>query len=370
MVERDETTMDGGMERRDLLKLGAVAAAGLVAGRLGAAETPETKPAEASKGPGAAKNANPSAHPWNPRTAEAMPTRNLGKTGFRVGVFSLGGQAAIEKAENDAVAVPLIERALDLGVNYVDTSARYGGDARWSERYFGQVMAKRRNEAFLATKTHDRTRDGSLRILETSLKLLRTDHVDLWQLHAMSTPDDVEKVFAKGGALEAFAEARDQKLVKYLGITGHTDPAVLAEAVHRFPFDVILLAVNAADPHHLPFASELLPLAVEKEMGIVGMKIPARGRLLAGYVPPPPEEQRGAIKSTRSGTLTMRDAMRYVLSLPVSTVIVGCDTIAQLEENVAIARGFTPLTRDRMASLEKEAAPVAKQSLWFRRWEA
>ena len=98
-------------------------------------------------------------------------------------------------------------------------------------------MARRRNEAFLATKTHDRTRDGSLGLLETSLKLLQTDHVDLWQLHAMSTMDDVEKVFAKGGALEAFQQAREQKLVRFLGLSGHTDPAVLAEAIRRFPFD-------------------------------------------------------------------------------------------------------------------------------------
>ena len=356
MDERDEAA-GRGIERRDLLKLGAAAAAGLAAGRLGAAEAPAAGPAAPAAAPG----------PWNPRTAGAMPTRNLGKTGFQVGLFSLGGQAAIEKPENDAVAVPLIERALDLGVNYVDTSARYGGEARWSERYFGQALAKRRGEVFLATKTHDRGRDGSLKLLETSLKLLRTDHVDLWQLHAMSTMDDVEKVTVKGGALEAFREAREQKLVRFLGLTGHTDPAVLAEAIRRFPFDTVLLAVNAADPHHLPFASELLPLAVEKEMGIVGMKVPARGRLLAGYVPPPLEEQRGRVKATRTGTLSMREAMRYVLSLPVSTVIVGCDSIAQLEENVAIAKAFTPLSGPQLAALEAKAAPVAQQSLWFRR---
>ena len=356
MADHDGTKTDGTPGRRDLLKLGAAAAAGLVAGKLGAAEAPKA-PAARPAG----------AHPWNPRTAEAMPTRNLGKTGFRVGIFSLGGQASLEKPENEAVAVPLVERALDLGVNYVDTSARYGGEARWSERYFGQALAKRRGEVFLATKTHDRGRDGSLKLLETSLKLLRTDHVDLWQLHAMSTMDDVEKVTAKGGALEAFREAREQKLVRFLGLTGHTDPAVLAEAIRRFPFDTVLLAVNAADPHHLPFASELLPLAVEKEMGIVGMKVPARGRLLAGYVPPPLEEQRGRVKATRTGTLSMREAMRYVLSLPVSTVIVGCDSIAQLEENVAIAKAFTPLSGPQLAALEAKAAPVAQQSLWFRR---
>lgn len=357
MDERAEKAA-GGIERRDLLRLGAAAAAGLVAGRLEAAKTTKAaRPADAAKGAG----------PWNPRTADAMPTRNLGKTGFRVGLFSLGGQAAIEQPENEAVAVPLIEKALDLGVNYVDTSARYGGEARWSERYFGQVLARRRGEAFVATKTHDRGRDGSLKLLETSLKLLRTDHVDLWQLHAMSTMDDVEKVTAKGGALEAFVEAREQKLVRFLGLTGHTDPAVLAEAIRRFPFDTVLLAVNAADPHHLPFAAELLPLAVEKEMGIVGMKVPARGRLLSSWAPPPVAEQRGRVKATRSGTLSMREAMRYVLSLPVSTVIVGCDSVAQLEENVAIARAFTPLSREQMASLEAKSGPVAQQALWFRR---
>lgn len=365
MAERDETKGKTGMERRDLLKLGAVAAAGLAAGRLGAAETAPSKP-PAPKAPAAPAGELP----WNPRTAGAMPTRNLGKTGFRVGIFSLGGQAAIEKPENDAVAVPLIERALDLGVNYADTSARYGGEARWSERYFGQVMEKRRRELFLATKTHDRGRDGSLKLLETSLKLMRTDHVDLWQLHAMATMEDVEKVTAKGGALEAFVEAREQKMVRFLGLSGHTDPDVLAEAIRRFPFDVILLAVNAADPHHLPFGKDLLPLAVEREMGIVGMKVPARGRILAGYVPPPLEEQRGRIKATRSGTLTMAEAMRYVLTLPVSTVIVGCDSVGQLEENVAIAKAFTPLSGTQMAALEAKAEPVARQSLWFHRWEA
>ena len=115
-----------------------------------------------------------------------MPMRNLGRTGYRVGLFSLGGQAAIEKPDNEAVAVPIVERALDLGVNYIDTSARYGGEARWSERYIGEVMKRRRREAFLATKTHDRTRDGSLKLLEKSLELLQTDHLDLWQIHNLS----------------------------------------------------------------------------------------------------------------------------------------------------------------------------------------
>ena len=337
--------------RRDLFKLGAAAAAGVVASRLEGAA------------PGAVATVRPA--PFNPRTA--MPTRNLGRTGHRVGLFSLGGQAAIEQANNEAVAVPLVERALDLGVNYIDTSARYGGEARWSERYIGQVMKRRRAEAFLATKTHDRTADGSMRLLETSLKLLNTDQVDLWQLHAMSTMDDVARVCARGGALEAFVKARDQKLVRFLGLSGHSDPDVLAEAIRRFPFDTVLMAFNAADSWHLPFRTTLLPLALEKEMGIIAMKIPARGRLLEGVPPPPADRQRGPAKHDRPGTLTIKEALRWTLSHPVSTAIIGVDNVAQLEEDVAIARDFTPLAPAQLEALEQKVRPVYGQASWFKR---
>jgi hypothetical protein len=295
-----------------------------------------------------------------------MPTRNLGRTGHLVGIFSLGGQAALEQPNNEAVAVPILDRALDLGINYLDTSARYGGDARWSEQYVGKVMKRRRSEAYLATKTHDRTRDGSLRLLEQSLKLLQTDYVDLWQLHAMATPDDVEKVCAKGGALEAFQQAKEQGLVRFLGLSGHTDPAVLGEAIKRFPFDTVLMAFNAADPFHLSF-KDLLALAVEKEMGIIGMKIPARGRLLSSYTPPPLAEQKGAVKITRPGTLTIKEALGYTLSHPVSTVILGVDTVAQLEEDVALARAFTPYSARQLAEIEQKAYPVMGQAQWYKR---
>jgi hypothetical protein len=268
------------------------------------------------------------------------------------------------------VAVPLIERAIELGVNYIDTSARYGGEARWSERYVGQVMKRQRGRVFLASKTHDRSRDGSRRLLERSLELLQTDHLDLWQLHAMATMEDVDKVFAPGGAVEALVKARDEGLVRHLGLSGHTDPAVLVAAIRRFPFDTVLMGVNAADRHRLPFTAELLPLAVEKEMGIIGMKIPSRGRLLASWTPPPPEKRRPSDPpDLKPGPLSMADAMRWVLSLPVSTVIVGCDSVAQLEENVAIARAFTPLSGARMEALAAAAGPVARQALFYRRWE-
>ncbi len=340
---------DTKIERRDVLKLGAAATVGLLAGG----------PTDAAALP---------ALPQNPVTPKAMPTRNLGRTGYRVGIFSLGGQASIEKPDNDAVAVPIVERALDLGVNYIDTSARYGGEQRWSERYIGQVMKRRRREAFLATKTHDRTRDGSLRLLEKSLQLLQTDHIDLWQLHNLSNMQQIDQIFAPDGAVQALIKAREEKIVRFIGVTGHADPDVLLEAIRRFPFDTILMAVNAADPHHMSFSKQLLPTAVEKEMGIIGMKIPARGRILASWNPPPRDQQTPATAGSRPGTLTMAEAMRYSLSLPLSTVIIGIDNIKQLEQNVEIARAFTPLSESQMAALTARTEPVKQQALFFRPW--
>jgi aryl-alcohol dehydrogenase-like predicted oxidoreductase len=337
------------LKRRDFLKLGGAAAAGLVVKDLAAGPRPVP------------------ALPFNPATRDAMPTRNLGRTGYRVGLFSLGGQAAIEKPDNEEQAVAIIERALDLGVNYIDSAAMYGGIRRWSQRYVGAVMKRRRGEAFITSKTHDRTRDGSLKLLEESLRLLETDHLDLWQLHNVMRMEDIERIFAPGGALEALTEAREQKMVRFLGITGHFDPAPLMEGIRRFPFDTVLMSLNAADPHQSSFAPGLLPLAVEKQMGIIGMKIPARSRILATFRPQ--SFQLGQWEGgTTPGTLTMREAMYYTLSHPVSTVIIGCDTPEQVEENARLAREFTPLSQAQLAELAAKTEPIKRQALFFRRW--
>jgi len=356
-MSKERSDVPSNRNRRTFLKAGGI----MTAAALGSAALPEVVSAQP-------------APPSNLRTDSSMPTRNLGRTGYKVGIFSLGGQAALEKADNEGVAVPIIEKALDLGVNYIDTSSIYGGPDRWSEQYVGKVMKHRRNEAFLATKTKERTRDGSMRMIEKSLTLLQTDHVDLWQLHDIGTMTDINEIFAKGGAMEALLAARDQKIVRYLGITGHYRPDALIEAIHRHSFDTILMAVNAADPHHYSFSEQLLPLAVEKQMGIIGMKVPARGRILSSWTPPPIEQQKHswegmAIQASTAGTLDMRQAMYYSLSLPVSTVIIGCDSIPQLEENVNLAREFTPLNQQQMAALTEKAQPVSKQSLFFRFYE-
>jgi aryl-alcohol dehydrogenase-like predicted oxidoreductase len=352
MSEKLNGRADG---RREFLKTGGAVTAALLAPSAFAVTPNKSLPAL----------------PSNPVTMKAMPTRNLGRTGYKVGIFSLGGQAALEKPNNFDTAVPITERALDLGVNYIDTSSIYGGPERWSEQYVGKVMAKRRNEAFLATKTKEKTRDGSMRMIEKSLQLLQTDHVDLWQLHDVGTMYDVDQIFAKDGAMEALLDMQQQKVVRFLGITGHYRPDALMECIRRHDFDTILMAVNAADPHHYSFNEALLPLAVEKQMGIIGMKIPARGRILSSWNPPSIEQQKHswegmAIQTSSPGTLNMREAMYYTLSRPVSTVIIGCDSIAQLEENVQLARDFTPITDKHAGELVARAEPCAKPSLFFR----
>jgi aryl-alcohol dehydrogenase-like predicted oxidoreductase len=309
------------LARRDFLKLGSAAAAGLIARDL-------------LPGAGAgARRQTPAMPPLpvNPRTVAAMPTRNLGKTGYRPGIFSLGGQAAVEKPNNEAAAVPIIERALDLGVNYIDTASAYGGTQRWSQRYIGQVMARRRGEAFLTSKTYDRTRDGSLRLLEESLRLLNTDHLDLWQLHNVMRMEQIEQIFGPGGAIEALTKAKDEKMVRFLGLTGHFDPEPLMEGIRRFPFDTVLMALNAADRHQHSFAEALLPLAVEKQLGIIGMKIPARSRILGSWSPPPPDsipmfERAGGPPA--AGTISIREAVSVPAEsrVPRATMVVPAVT--------------------------------------------
>ncbi len=284
----------------------------------------------------------------NAAATPSMPDRPLGRTGHRVRLFSLGGQATIEKEGTRDQSVAIINRAIDLGVNYIDTAAAYGKGI--SQTYIGEVMATRRKEVFLATKSHNRTRDGSLRLLEESLRSLQTDYLDLWQLHNITKTEQLDKIFGKDGAIEAFQKARDEKTVRFLGITGHFDPEVLIDGLNRFDFDTILLALNPSDPHFLPFTKDLLPLANKKGMGVIAMKIPARSRLF------------------RPGGITsMKDALSWVLTQPVSTTIVGCDTVEQLEENVSIAASFEPLADAEMARLEGLTADYAAEASFFKR---
>ncbi len=289
-----------------------------------------------------------------PAAPAKMPTRALGQTGHQVCQFSLGGQGLLEIPGHTDEAVAIINRAIDLGVNYCDSAHWYGQGS--SETYYGEVMKTRRNEVYLATKSGDRTYDGAMRELDESLKRLQTDHLDCWQMHNVRTQDDVDKIFADNGALKAFQKARDEKITRFIGITGHRDPFVLKKAVGQFPFDTILMALNAADKNlpgtgnEFSFIENILPVAVEKKMGIIGMKVPALGRI---FKP--------------DGLATMEQAMGYVLTLPVSTLVIGIKTIPELEENVRIATNFKPLTPEEMTKLEMLTKPYYADATFFKR---
>jgi aryl-alcohol dehydrogenase-like predicted oxidoreductase len=271
--------------------------------------------------------------PQNQPTAvpHHLPRRPLGRTGRDVTLFGLGGEGVLRTNGRAGEAVPVIRRALDLGINYFDTAPAYAS----SRDYYGAALGERRGSIFLASKTHERTKDGSLRLLDDSLRRLRTDYLDLWQLHDLRTADDLDRIFARGGALEAQVQARAEGRVRFLGITGHHDPAILLEAMRRFDFDTVLVALNAADCHRLPFATTVLKEAARRGMGAIGMKAYAAGSLLGP-----------------SG-LTADEALTYVLSLEgVSTVIVGCKTPAEVDANVDIARRFAAFPAERLRDLE------------------
>jgi aryl-alcohol dehydrogenase-like predicted oxidoreductase len=269
-----------------------------------------------------------------------IPRRPLGRTGHDVTQFALGGEGVLRTHGRMAEAAAVIHRALDQGVNYCDTAPAYAG----SLDYYGAALGERRREIFLASKTHDRTRDGSLRLLDESLKRLRTDHLDLWQLHDLRTPGDLRAIFGRGGALEALIEARQEGRVRFLGLTGHHDPAILLDAMGRFDFDTVLVALNAADIHRLSFARTVLVEAGRRGMGVIGMKVYGAGHLV----------RAGALG------LTTAEAMGYVLSLPgVSTVIIGCSSPAEVDENARIAREFQPFAEPALRALEQRTGPGA-----------
>ena len=296
----------------------------------------------------------------DPGSILKIPQRAFGATGESVGIYSLGAQATVEQVGMKEQAIAIVNKCIDMGINYIDTSAWYGQDGissegdhlrGTSERHVGEVMKTRRSEVFLATKTHDRSYDGAMRHLESSLKNLQTDVIDLWQIHNIKGggDEDIDYIFSDDGCLKALREAQEEGVVRFLGISGHADPAPMKELVERYPFDAVLMALNAADKHHNSYIEKLLPTAVEKEMGIIGMKIPARDRIFS-----------------HGGIITMKEAMSYTMSLPISTIIVGLDNMAELEENIRIAQEFEPLTADEMLAIEDKVKPHYEHLMFYK----
>jgi aryl-alcohol dehydrogenase-like predicted oxidoreductase len=274
-----------------------------------------------------------------------LPKRKLGKTGVEVTLMGLGGEGVLRTHGYEKEAYDLINRAIDLGINYLESARAYDG----SEHYYGLALKERRNEIFLTSKSHARDKAGAMAHLEETLSNMETDHLDLWQVHDVRTKADVAEIFGPGGAIEAFTEAKEKGLTRFIGVTGHHDPSILRHCIEIYDFDTVLMPVNPAEPAHASFIATVLPVAHQKHMGIVAMKVYFRG--LAARVP---------------GFETMAPYFRYSLSHRVSTAVIGCDDTEQLEENVRLATSFKPMNDDEMQALVDHIAPYAKQLMYYK----
>lgn len=276
-----------------------------------------------------------------------MPLRDLGRTGQKVSLAGIG-TAEWGAGLPDAEADRMIGRAIDLGINYIDTAYSYGDGH--AEEHLGHALRGRRDKVLLATKTIPRDKETALRELETSLKRLGTDRVDVWQFHALSTTRDTDRILRDGeGALAAGLEARRKGLVRFLGITGHADPGVFTDALARHDFDTLLIPLNCIDPHHLSFEEIALPKAVEKGTGVIAMKVFCSGRLVSRKI------------------VSAEECLRYTYGLPISTCIVGCTSVAQVELAAHVARNLQKMGDEERAALRAKTKPHSPGLEWYKR---
>lgn len=266
--------------------------------------------------------------------------RKLGKTGLEVTILGLGC-AQIGGMRSYKQAIKLIETAIDLGINYIDTASTYGD----SEEKIGEVMRSRRKEVILATKTLQREKESSWREINTSLERLKTDYVDLLQIHSVNTMYELDRITSKNGSLNAVIRAKEEGLCKHIGITGHTRPEVIKEALNRFDFETVLVPLSSVDKLLNDFGDVIFPIAKNKNIGVIAMKVLSDGRF----------------------TNFVAESLRYVFSLPISTAIVGMKTLDELKQNVEIAKKFIPMTELEMKDfIEKTKKYTSPSILWWK----
>ncbi len=283
-----------------------------------------------------------------------LPTRPLGKTGVHVSILAFGGGSRFLMYKDEDKALEAVNRALDLGITYMDTAYGYGDGL--SEERIGKVMKTRRKGIFVATKINKRSGDEAMRVLEGSLKRLQVDQVDLIHIHSLTDESDLAAVEAKGGVLETVQKLKDQKVTRFIGITSHTDPTVLAKALDRHEFDCTQMALNAAmvgmkngkggmvinEKMKPSFQTLALPVANRKKMGVIAMKIFAQEGLL--------------------NQAPLEKLMYYSLSLPVTLVTVGMPKPEFIDHNVQLAKAFKPLAKGEMRDMSARLSDKNKEA--------
>lgn len=274
-----------------------------------------------------------------------LPVRRLGNTGVDATIFGLGGEGILRTFGYDAQARDVITAALGEGVTYFDSARAYAG----SEQYYGASLGSARDNIFLTSKAHDRSKRGALAMLDRTLANMRVSHLDLWQLHDLRTWEELDEIGAPGGAYDAFVEAKRAGKTRFIGVTGHHDPAVLRSALERYRFDTVLLPVNPCEAHAEPFAQVVGTRAMELGMGVIGMKVLSRGLLV--NIP---------------GAPSVEELLAYALSQPVHVVIIGCDNVEQVRDNAGAARRFRPIAPHEQRALEDRLQSQSETMLYYR----
>jgi aryl-alcohol dehydrogenase-like predicted oxidoreductase len=282
-----------------------------------------------------------------------VPKRKFGRHSEKVSCLALGG-ATLAQAESLAAATRIVEAAIDWGVTFFDNAWEYSQGR--GEEWMGAAMQGKRDKVFLMTKvcTHrpgHETKDKAMAMLEDSLRRLKTDHLDLWQVHQILTDAEADSIFIPGGVLEAIEQARKQGKIRYCGFTGHADPKVLLRVLaHRYPFDAVQMPLSVFDANDTGFQKLVLPEL--RKQGIAPLAMKTLG---------------GNARAIKDGLVTSEEALRYALSLPVTTVISGIDTLEWLEKNTRVAAHFKPLSRKQKLALEQRCSSK-RQYEHYRRW--
>ncbi|MCX6604382.1 MAG: aldo/keto reductase [Acidobacteria bacterium] len=265
-----------------------------------------------------------------------MPMATLGKSGLRVSRFTLGGYHMAVKGEEEGIKI--IRRAIDLGVVMFDSAAKYH-NGKSDEVYGKALTGGLRKKILLMSKAELRDKKSAMAQLETTLKRMNTDYLDLWCCHEVARMDEVEKIFGPGGSLEAFVEAKKRGMVRHIGFTGHHDPEVHQALLKGFDgWETVQHPVNLIDPHYLSFIKDVLPKVRAKGLGLLAMKSNAIGEI------------------TKAKIATIPECLRYTLSHDVDTLVSGVETVQQLEENVLTVKTFQKMSRDEVSTLLSRTA--------------
>ena len=272
------------------------------------------------------------AQPPKPK-AGSTPMREFGKTGVKLTMIGQGG-ARLALLRNKEAAGKHVRHAYDLGLNYFDCAHSYWDGH--SEEVYGDILSDVRKQVFITTKCGKRTRVEAEQELHASLKSLKTDYVDLWQMHGIQDQKDVDRIFAPAGAIEAFEAAKKAGKCRFFGFTGHHDPAAHVAMLNAYDkWDSILMPLHAADPSYLSFEKTTLPAAAARGIGIQAMKVFGNAFLLR--------------------VLNAEECLRYALSLPLHCATVGCSTIGQLDDDVRFTQNFKPYSAQEMDELRDRA---------------